>query len=161
MKKLLLTLLIAPVILFSQNDLTKCGTPELMNEALNDSEKTQILNQLELFTKNFIKTKKMGGPYVFPVVVHIVHNYSQENISYEQIDNGILRINEDFNALNDDLSNVIDQFTDIIGNPNFEFRLATKDPDGNCTYGVTRTSSNLTEFNSVSKLQDLISSSSS
>ena len=79
----------------------------------------------------FIKSKKMDGQYIFPVVVHVIHNGDQENISYEQIDNGILRINEDFNALNDDLSNVLDQFTDIIGNTNFEFRLATKDPDGN------------------------------
>ena len=54
---------------------------------------------------------------------------------------------EDFNGDNDDISAVIDSFTNIIGFPNIEFRLATKDPDGNCTYGITRTASPLTEGN--------------
>ena len=50
-----------------------------------------------------------------------------------------------------------DSFTNIIGFPNIEFRLATRDPDGNCTYGVTRTASDLTISGSAGKLQNLIS----
>ena len=122
-----------------------CGTSTIMQHTLQDSKKQQVIKQLENFTKEFINqngTKSLSS-YIFPVVVHVVHDYGEENISYEQIDNGILRINEDFNGLNDDLSEVIDEFNDIIGFPNMEFRLATKDPDGNCTYGVTRTFSNV------------------
>ena len=77
--------------------------------------------------------------YLYSFVVHVIHNYGDENISYEQIDNGILRINEDFNGVNDDIDATIEEFANIVGSPGIEFRLATKDPDGNCTYGVTRT----------------------
>ena len=143
---------------FSQTtDRKFCGTTKIMEEALQDPEKKQVLEQLEIFTENFIaniESHRLSGPYIIPVVVHVIHYYEEENISYEQIDNGIFRINEDFNGLNDDLSEVIDSFTNIVGFPEIEFRLATKDPDGNCTYGVTRTASPWTE-NSGSKVMSL------
>jgi len=134
-----------------------CGTDKLMQEALKNPEKKQILDQLEVFTKEFISNldrSRQADPYIIPVVVHVIHDFEEENISYEQIDNGIARINEDFNGLNDDLTEVIEHFSDRIGFPGMEFRLATKDPDGNCTYGVTKTASPWTE-GSGSKVMQL------
>ncbi|MBL31808.1 MAG: hypothetical protein CMP62_03685 [Flavobacteriales bacterium] len=126
-----------------------CGTSKVMEEALKNPEKKQVLDQLEVFTQEFIKNldnrRVLDTQYIIPVVVHVIHNYGDENISYEQIDNGIHRINEDFQGINDDISEVIDSFVNIVGFPNLEFRLATIDPDGNCTYGVTRTASIWTE----------------
>ena len=145
--------------LFAQTEERKiCGTSKLMEEALKNSDKKQILDQLEIFTAEFINNlnnrRLLDTTYIIPVVVHVIHNYGNENISYEQIDNGMQRINEDFQGINDDLSEVIPAFDSIKGFPNFEFRLATKDPDGNCTYGVTRTASPWTE-NSGSKVMPL------
>ncbi len=144
---------------FAQTEERKtCGTSQLMEEALQNPEKKQILDQLEVFTAEFINnlnnSRLLDTSYIIPVVVHVIHNYGDENISYEQIDNGMERINEDFQGLNDDISEVIAEFDSIKGFPNFEFRLATKDPDGNCTYGVTRTPSPWTE-NSGSKVMPL------
>ncbi|MBF25859.1 MAG: hypothetical protein CMP49_05020 [Flavobacteriales bacterium] len=122
----------------------RSGTRIVMEEALKDPEKKQILDQLEIFTQEFISNidnHRMGGPYIIPLVVHVIHDYEDENISYEQVDYALSRMNEDFQGLNDDLSEVVDSFTSVIGFPNFEFRLATKDPDGNCTYGVNRVAS--------------------
>ena len=159
MKKLLF-LLIIPFVLISQvEDRKYCGASQILEEALKDPKKKQILEQLEIFTKDFIATldkETRGGAYIIPVVVHIIHNYGVENISYEQIDNGIFRMNEDFNAENDDLSEVISEFQTIIGNVNMRFRLASKDPDGNCTYGVTRTGSSLTQGGSVEEIMSLV-----
>ncbi len=135
----------------------RSGSRIIMEEALKDPEKKQILDQLEIFTQEFIANidnHRMGGPYIIPLVVHVIHNYGSENISYEQVDNALSRLNEDFQGLNDDLSEVVDSFTNIIGNPNFEFRLATKDPDGNCTYGVNRVASPWSE-NSSTKVMSL------
>ena len=135
----------------------RSGTPLIMEEALKDPEKKLILDQLEIFTKEFIANMdnpRMGGPYIIPLVIHVIHNYGNENISYEQVDNALNRLNEDFQGLNDDLSEVVDSFTNVIGNPNFEFRLATKDPDGNCTYGVNRVASPWSE-NSGNKVMSL------
>ncbi len=166
MKRHIYFLLFTVIILFSttsnsQDEIRKyCGTTEVMQEALKNPEKQQILDQLEIFTQEFVSNidaQRTSGPYIIPVVIHVVHNFGIENISYDQIDNGILRINEDFNGQNDDISAVIDSFTNIIGFPNIEFRLATRDPDGNCTYGVTRTASDLTISGSAGKLQNLIS----
>ena len=154
----LATIILFNYISYGQTEERKmCGTSKIMEEALKDPEKKQILDQLEIFTQEFIAdidNRRMGGGYIIPVVVHVIHYYEEENISYEQIDNGISRINEDFSGLNDDLSQVIDSFTNIIGFPEIEFRLATKDPNGNCTYGVTRTASPWTE-NSGPKVMPL------
>ena len=143
----LLTFILFPTFpMLAQNDaLEPCGTSKIIEEALKDPEKKQIMDQLELFTKQFVanwsEQNRRTSQMIIPVVVHVIHNYGNENISYEQIDQGIFRINEDFNGLNDDLSEVIDSFTNIIGYPEMEFRLATIDPEGNPTYGVTRTAS--------------------
>jgi hypothetical protein len=133
---------------FAQNteddSVPRSGTRIIMEEALKDPEKKQILDQLEIFTQEFIDNidnHRMSGPYIIPLVIHVIHNYREENISYEQVDNVLTRLNEDFQGLNDDLSTVVDSFTNIIGFPNFEFRLATRDPEGNCTYGVNRVAS--------------------
>ena len=119
-----------------------------------------MIDQLEIYTKSFIDNLNTNRgadfSYVIPVVVHVIHNYDSENISYSQVDNCINRINEDFQALNDDLSQVIDSFTNIIGFLNMEFRLATIDPDGNCTYGVTKTNSNLTNAAKTNEIMNLI-----
>src|SRR5687767_6671892 len=81
---------------------------------------------------------------VIPVVVHIIHNYGPENISDAQVADAIRFLNEDFMGTSPDLSGVVPSFTSIVDNPEFEFRLATKDPNGNCTNGITRTWSGLT-----------------
>ncbi len=76
---------------------------------------------------------------IIPVVVHIIHNYGPENVSDATVADAIRYLNEDFMGTSPDLSGVIPAFTSIVNNPQFEFRLATKDPNGNCTNGITRT----------------------
>lgn len=73
-----------------------------------------------------------------PVVFHVLHQRGAENIANGHIFDALGRINEDFNAQNSDLADVIPQFQDIVGNARVEFKLATKDPDGNCTSGIVR-----------------------
>lgn len=82
--------------------------------------------------------------YIVPVVVHVVHTGGPENISDEQIFNAIEHLNADFNKTNTDLASTIDEFEDITGNCDIEFRLATKDNSGNCHPGITRTYSTTT-----------------
>src|SRR5688572_3389739 len=78
---------------------------------------------------------------IIPTVVHIIHNYGPENVSDARVADAIRWLNEDFMGTSPDLSGVIVPFQDDIGNPQFEFRLATLDPNGNCTNGITRTAS--------------------
>ena len=83
--------------------------------------------------------------FVIPVVFHIMHNYGAENISKAQILDAIRNLNDDYQKLNADTIQVISQFQSIIGDAQVEFRLAQLDPQGNCTDGITRHQTTLTE----------------
>lgn len=76
--------------------------------------------------------------YIVPVVFHIVHDYGEENISDAQILDQMNILNRDFLKLNSDTSVIIPEFSSIAGNARIEFRLATVDPEGNCTNGIDR-----------------------
>lgn len=92
---------------------------------------------------------------VIPIVFHVIHDNGEENISDEQIFNAVDILNRDFAALNPDLDDVIAEFSGITANIEIEFRLAKKDPNGNCHPGITRTVSPLT-FEGDDTVKELI-----
>ena len=81
---------------------------------------------------------------VIPVVFHIIHMNGPENIDDEQLHNAIEVLNTDFSANNTDIYQVIEEFEGIVADVDIQFRLARKDPSGNCHSGITRTVSALT-----------------
>ncbi|WP_400190853.1 M43 family zinc metalloprotease [Hymenobacter sp. B81] len=81
-----------------------------------------------------------------PVVVHVIHTGGANNISDAQVYDAIRILNEDFNKQNRDTSDVIAAFQPIYARVGFQFRLAQKDPNGNCTTGITRTYSTQTNI---------------
>ena len=82
--------------------------------------------------------------YTIPVVFHVVHEYGEENISKEQIQDQMRILNEDFRRLNADASSTRDIFKSVAADCEIEFVLARKDPQGNCTDGIVRIYSTLT-----------------
>lgn len=90
-----------------------------------------------------------------PVVVHVIHTGTANNISDAQVNDAIRILNEDYSKTNPDTSSVIAAFQPIYANVGFRFRLAKKDPDGNCTTGITRTYSALTS-SAGDNVKDLI-----
>ncbi|HEU4716907.1 MAG TPA: M43 family zinc metalloprotease, partial [Bacteroidia bacterium] len=91
--------------------------------------------------------------YIIPVVFHIVHDYGAENISDAQILDEMMILNRDYAKLNPDTGSIIPQFMTIASETNIEFRLATIDPDGNCTNGIDRIASKKTyQADDASKL---------
>lgn len=113
------------------------ATPGALERAM------QAKAELDAHTQGF----QRGGErstYVIPVVMHIIHNNGPENITDAQVYDAIRILNEDFNKQNPDWQNVHPDFLDRVGDVGIEFRLARKDPQGNCTNGITRTVSPLT-----------------
>ena len=113
----------------------KCGAVEAIEKSLSENpEKKQILDKLESYTKEFVENKRLcrvtDTNYIIPTVVHVIHNYGSERISKNQVLSCIESINNDFNALNDDISGVISEFSSIISDMGIEFRLAKLDPEG-------------------------------
>lgn len=74
-----------------------------------------------------------------PVVVHVVWNSEDENISDEQVFSQIEVLNKDFRAQNVEVANIPSVFQPLIADVEFEFCLAKTDPDGNASTGITRT----------------------
>ncbi|MDY7542241.1 zinc metalloprotease [Cryobacterium sp. 5B3] len=83
-----------------------------------------------------------------PVVVHVVYRNAAENVSAAQIDSQIAVLNADFRAANADRSTTPTVFQPLIGDARVTFKLASTDPAGNPTDGITRTSTTTTPFKS-------------
>ncbi|WP_317896861.1 zinc-dependent metalloprotease [Aurantibacillus circumpalustris] len=149
MRKLLSSL----IILFGCNLLSAqnyCYTTEMQNawftkhpELKAAFEKHQQVSEEidnELFKTGYKLAGKSAaaGNYTIPVVFHILHLGGSENISDAQVNDAMSILTRDFNADNADTSDVVIQFKHLIGNPQIDFMLATKDPNGNCTNGIIR-----------------------
>ena len=113
---------------------------------------------LENFTQNF-STNQSAQSFVnllIPVVFHVVHDNGVENISDAQIHESIVQLNEDYSAVNPELVDVHPNFTDLVANVGFEFRLAELDPNGEPTTGINRIQSELTYNGSDIALKQMI-----
>lgn len=84
--------------------------------------------------------------YTIPVVVHIIYNDAGENLSDELIQSQIDVLNQDFRRMNEDASMTRSVFEDVAGDAEIEFVLASQDPNGNQTNGITRTETERTSF---------------
>ena len=113
--------------------------------------------QIESAIQNFInnQSNNKSGPggtptpqavVTIPVVVHVVYNTGSQNISDAQIMSQLDVLNEDFRRLNADTSNTPAAFLPVAADPQIEFCLASKDPVGLSTTGITRTNTSVTSF---------------
>jgi len=74
-----------------------------------------------------------------PAVVHVLYRTAAENIEATQVQSQIDVLNADFRARNADVDKVPDAFSARVGDALIEFALATEDPDGRKSDGITRT----------------------
>jgi hypothetical protein len=90
----------------------------------------------------------VGRPGVtsIPVVVHVVHRTQAQNVSDAQIRSQIQVLNRDFRMTNPDLSSTPPIFQPLTADARIQFELATKDPQGNPSNGITRTQTNAASF---------------
>jgi PKD repeat protein len=146
MLRLFVTILITTFIIMdisAQNGHIHCTTHSLSNQEMaSNPDAFKAQQDLKRFTEEYLKThtNKSGAVnLVIPTVVHIIHENGPENVSDANVYDAIRILNEDFQKLNADTTAVASTFANLIGQTNFEFRLATIDPNGNCTNGITRT----------------------
>jgi hypothetical protein len=83
-----------------------------------------------------------------PVVVHVVWNTAQQNISDAQINSQIDVLNRDFRRTNPDVNNTPAPFLPLTADSRIEFFRANVDPNGAPTTGITRTQTTVTSFGS-------------
>lgn len=121
-----------------------CGVMEhLEHEISLNPERATKLEAIERHTQDWIDNgTSLRETITIPVVVHVVYRTSTENISDAQIQSQINILNEDFRRLNSDADNTWSQAADS----EIEFCLASVDPNGNATNGITRTSTTVNGF---------------
>ena len=81
-----------------------------------------------------------------PVVVHVLFNNEQQNISEAQIRSQIEVLNKDFRKLNADTSFIPPVFRSLAADCRIEFRLAASDPAGRSTKGIVRCATSVRAF---------------
>jgi hypothetical protein len=84
-----------------------------------------------------------------PIVIHIIHNNGTENISDEQVLQGIQHLNDAF-------ANTGDYYTPSGYDMGIRFCLAEQDPNGLPTTGITRDENALTEMYADGNNQDIL-----
>jgi hypothetical protein len=124
-----------------------CGTMEV-HQRLIDTDPAYRANRvaIESFTKGFARGRVLDGaafgpPRVhrIPVVVHVLYHTAGQNLSDAQIRSQIDVLNADFRRVNADVGQVPSPFRALAGDACIEFALATRDPLGQPTSGITRT----------------------
>ena len=142
-------LLLFAVVLFTGTAFAQrnCGTMDVLQQMQKeDPFLEERMDQIEEFTRNYIQrnTEAVSGVVTIPVVFHVVYNKrkSSENISTAQINSQMTVLNDDFRRLNSDANNTWSQADDI----EIEFCLASIDPSGNATTGITRKKTSKNSF---------------
>ncbi len=127
------------ITIYSQRCLTSIKKEEALqsNPQLSD----QLRLQEEVTQRWIADNKSTAVPRsveTIPVVVHVIWRESQENISDAQIMSQIEVLNNDFRKLNDNFNTGPMAFQSMGADIEIEFCLASFDPMGNPTNGITR-----------------------
>ncbi len=151
MRQIFVLISFASILLFNINAVGQshvCGTDEhykslweanpKLKEIMKANEISAPVPEYQLSNSRADKPK-----LIVPCVFHIIHNNGTENISKDRVYQALDFLNSCLAGTNNQ-SSVRAQFRDLIAQFDIEFRLATIDPNGNCTDGITRTESELT-----------------
>jgi hypothetical protein len=85
-------------------------------------------------------------PFKIKVVVHVVYKTPAEKISKAQVKSQITVLNRDYRAKNPDRNKTPAVFAGLVADPMIQFVLATKDPSGQATTGITYTQTTKDSF---------------
>lgn len=113
------------------------------NNAAFRNKTEQLENETKAFTNNQGGNKAAAASYIIPTVFHVIHTGGNGNINDAQIVDQIDILNKEFNRQQADTALTPLPFKALAAPFNVEFRLATIDPNGNCTNGINRIYSSL------------------
>ena len=136
----------------------QCATsPYNEKEAQNNPTLRSSYDKIE----SFIRDRLSGGEYrmspsgtigaklsviKIPVIVHVLYNTEEQKISSEQVRSQIQELTKNFRKLNSGIPNLPDPFKAYAADCSIEFELATIDPSGKATSGITWKKTNSASF---------------
>ena len=165
MKKILTLaiLVMSSNLIFAQFNPKKCITTDLIKEELKNNVEYELMRQnlINYQQENKGVLYKNQPIITIPVVVHVVHRTvdnigANTNISIAQIEDQLRILNEDFSKTNPEFPNPPrNTFINYAGNPELKFCLASIDPNGSPTTGITRTPTSKTSWDADSESNDM------
>lgn len=145
---------------YAQNEnpsgIKRCGTMEHLEWLKQqdpglETRMAAIEEQIQQYIKN--NPPKPHAVITIPTVVHVVWNTSAQNLADTYIQQQIDVLNDDFRKLNTDVSNVPASPFVQAADCEVEFCLATKDPTGSTTTGITRTQTSDPSFSTDNQVK--------
>ncbi|MFF7788375.1 hypothetical protein [Streptomyces sp. NPDC007991] len=127
-----------------------CGAMEVHRRLLSQNpeyaeNRAQIENAAFAYEQLEASTARQSLVDI-PVVVHVVHSTTEQNIGDAQIHSQIEVLNQDFRAANPDIDKVPAVWQDLVADARVQFHLARTDPLGRPTDGITRTSTSTPDW---------------
>lgn len=133
-------LILSSCMLYAQDHV--CGSHIMLNNTLSQSQEIRK-NRARIADNHQTNYARRSNQTIsIPIVVHVLYYAEIENISADQINSQLTVLNDDFNRMNADATTEWPQ----AASANISFELATVDPFGNTTTGITRTYINTTEY---------------
>lgn len=151
MKTILLLISLLPIFSFAQTG--NCGTDGMREQLINrfpyllEKETQHNLQLYHLSISGTVQQEK--AIRIIPIVFHIMHQNGPENISDATVIQSVNELNERFQNSG--------QYFDATGHPvDIQFCLASVDPWGNPTTGITHDYSSILNLNFPDYVQDLV-----
>ena len=162
MKKIILPILLS-CFLFSNLAIAQhfCGTyegylqdemkkyPEFYNSI--EDKNNKLKKDCDHLIDNLNEKENAGERKIIPVVVHIIHDFGNENVTDTDVNYAIDQLNKNINRQADNMLTTPEVFAAVAGSANVEFRLAKLAPkdcetcDEEPTNGIVRIHSKLTD----------------
>lgn len=143
-----------PEVSISESPFVSCGSHHLME--IKDQSTPGYMNaqneHLESIVSNSELEKQQSNyseRYIIPVVFHVVHNNTAENIPDSVLFDQLDVLNACFRRQNPETANTRPEFLPLVGDAQIEFVMASTDPQGNPTTGITRAQTSIEHFGGI------------
>jgi len=128
-----------------------CGSSEYKAQSLQANPALQttfntIEQQIARNTRGVARDTTLNELINIPVVIHVIYNTADQNISDAQILTQLVVLNNDFAYQNADKINTPAVFKNFAADGRIKFCLAQVDAKGNRTTGIIRTSTKVVSF---------------
>jgi len=110
----------------------RCGTADYQNSHPANPFTIQRNSILTTDSRDTLPNEVI----IIPIVVHVLYNTNEQNISDAQVLSQINSLNKDYRRLNADARNTPDPFKSLAADTRIQFCLAKVDPNGKYTTGI-------------------------
>jgi len=142
-----------------EEEIIRCASVDYMAMRLKENPELMYnMEAIENYTQRWIRDNSFSISnnkelITIPVVVHVVYNTPEQNISDAQILSQLEVLNEDYRRLNSDAVNTPAFFQSVAADFQIEFCLAKRTPEDSASSGIIRKHTNVTSFSLDNKVK--------